>query len=198
MIKVLVNDSFKKYLLNQPAEYRKKVRQKFEYLEIGYWEGGLNVKKLKSLAGNKAVFEARRDRANRILFTLGTEEENASSTPSLLIYIWGIIVHDQVSQKSKNILPSNVPFLQFRPYQEEVMDESPLEELEETYFTQESITQKISDDSATQRWHFLDEENWQRIQDYRQDEFELQLYLTPEQQEVLTRPLPLLMRKSTN
>jgi len=55
MIKVLINDCFKKYLLNQPSEYRKKVRQKFEYLEIGYWEGGLNVKKLKSLAGRLFV-----------------------------------------------------------------------------------------------------------------------------------------------
>ena len=64
MIKILINDCFKKYLLNQPSEYRKKVRQKFEYLEIGYWEGGLNVKKLKSLAGNKAVFD---NQGNQIL-----------------------------------------------------------------------------------------------------------------------------------
>ena len=191
MIKILINDCFKKYLLNQPSDYRKKVRQKFEYLEIGYWEGGLNVKKLKSLAGNKAVFEARLDRSNRILFTLGNDKENGAS--NLLVYVWGIVAHDAVSHKSTNILPANVPFLQFKPYQKESMDEILLEDLSDSYFTQESITQKISDDSASQRWHCLDEENWQRIQSYQQDELQLQLYLTPEQQEVLARPLPLLV-----
>jgi superfamily I DNA/RNA helicase/tetratricopeptide (TPR) repeat protein len=190
MIKVLINDSFKKFLINQPPEYRRKVRQKFEYLEIGYWEGGLKVKKIKSLASNKAIFEARLDRANRILFTLGTDKENASE--NLLIYIWGIVGHDDISHGSRNI-PTNVPFLQFKPYEEESSKETLFEDLEEAYFTQESITQKVADDSASQRWHFLEKEDWQRIEDYREDDFELALYLTPEQQEVLNKPLPLLV-----
>lgn len=193
MIKVLINDSFKKYMLSQPPAYREKVRQKFEYLEIGYWDGGLNVKKLKSLAGQKTVFEARLDRGNRILFTVGPEEGNGASSRTLLVYVWGIVVHDRVSRKSQDILPSDVPFLQFKPYHEEIMDESPLEDLDATYFTQESITQKISDDSATQRWHLLDEESWGRIQGHQEDTFELQLYLTPKQQAVLSQPLPILV-----
>lgn len=87
MIKVLINDSFKTFLINQPPAYRRKVRQKFEYLGIGYWEGGLKAKKVKSIARNKAVFEARRDRANRILFTLGSDKENSSE--HVLIYVRG-------------------------------------------------------------------------------------------------------------
>lgn len=193
MIKVLINDSFKKYMLSQPHTYRKKLRQKIEYLEIGYWDGGLNVKKLKSLAGQKVVFEARLDRANRILFTVGHEEENGASSGALLVYIWGIVVHDRVSRKTKGILPGNVPFLQFKPYHEESIGEISLENLDAAYFTQESITQKISDDSATQRWHLLDEESWGRIQDHQEDTFELQLYLTPKQQAVLNQPLPTLV-----
>ncbi|MFQ6114126.1 MAG: UvrD-helicase domain-containing protein [bacterium] len=190
MIKVLINDSFKKFLINQPHEYRRKVRQKFEYLEIGYWEGGLKVKKIKSIASNKAIFEARLDRANRILFTLGSDKEQVDQ--HLLIYIWGIVSHDDISHGSKNI-PKNVPFLHFKPYEEETIQETLLEDLGKFYFTQESITQKVTDDSATQKWHFLGKEDWQRIEDYREDDFELALYLTPEQQDVLNKPLPLLV-----
>ncbi|MFQ5707823.1 MAG: UvrD-helicase domain-containing protein [bacterium] len=190
MIKVLINDSFKKFLINQPPEYRRRVRQKFEYLEIGYWEGGLKVKKIKNIASNKAIFEARLDRANRMLFTLGTGNEGSGQ--NWLIYIWGIVSHDDISHGSQHI-PNNVPFLQFKPYEEESLKETLLEDLEKFYFTQESITQKVTDDSATQKWHFLGKEDWGRIEDYRQDDFELALYLTPEQQEVLNKPLPLLV-----
>ncbi|MFQ5639372.1 MAG: UvrD-helicase domain-containing protein, partial [bacterium] len=190
LIKVLINDSFKKFLINQPSEYRRKVRQKFEYLEIGYWEGGLKVKKIKSIASNKAIFEARLDRSNRILFTLGSEKENSSE--NVLIYIWGIVSHDDISHGSKNI-PKDVPFLQFKPYEQESLEESLLEDLEKSYFTQESITQKVADDSATQKWHFLAKQDWERIEEYHKDDFELALYLTPEQQEVLNKPLPLLI-----
>lgn len=192
MIKVLINDSFKKFLIQQPPEYRRKVRQKFEYLEIGYWEGGLKVKKIKSIASNKAIFEARLDRANRILFTMGSEPETGASGPALLIYVWGIVSHDDISRGSKNI-PANVPFLQFKPFQEESLAETLLEDLEQSYRTQESITQKVLDDSATQRWYFLNEENWKRIEDYRQEDFELALYLTPEQEDILNKPLPMMV-----
>jgi tetratricopeptide (TPR) repeat protein len=191
-MKVLINDSFKKFLISQPGEYRNKVRQKFEYLEIGYWDGGLKVKKIKSLTGHKAVFEARLDRANRILFTLGKEGNNDSTPRNSLIYIWGIASHDDVPSKSRSI-PSNVPFLHFEPYEEQPMKELSLEELDASYYSQESISQKIADDSAAQKWHFLDEKNWDRIEAYHQDDFDLALHLTPEQQAILTRPLPLLV-----
>ncbi|RMD93234.1 MAG: hypothetical protein D6814_15910, partial [Calditrichaeota bacterium] len=192
MVKVLINEAFKKYLLTQPPKFRQKVHQKFEFLEIGYWDGGLKVKKIKSVGGPKAVFEARLDRANRILLTLGTEPD-PSSAPAILVYVWGIVCHDDVSRKSRQILPENVPFLQFKPYQEQTLDGVQLETLEPTFFTQESITQKIADDSATQKWHFLDEANWERIENYQQHEFEMQLYLTPEQLATMEKPLPLLI-----
>ncbi len=192
MIKVLINDSFKKFLIQQPPDYRRKVRQKFEYLEIGYWEGGLKVKKIKSIASNKTIFEARLDRANRILFTMGSEPEIGAPGPALLIYVWGIVSHDDISRGSKNI-PANVPFLQFKPFQEESIAETLLEDLEPSYRSQENITQKVLDDSATQRWYFLNEENWQRIEDYRQEDFELALYLTPEQEEIMNKPLPMMV-----
>ena len=190
MIQILINEAFKKYLLQQSLAYRKKIRQKFEYLEIGYWDGGLKVKKIKGVSGTKAVFEARLDRSNRLLFTLGTEK--TGNDLALLVYLWGVVGHDDISTKSRHI-PRNVPFLQFQPLDEKELRDSSFEELTEEYYTQESITQKIADDSATQKWHFLDQANWERIEKYRQDEFEMALYLTPEQQAVLEKPLPILV-----
>ncbi|MDQ7054866.1 MAG: UvrD-helicase domain-containing protein [candidate division KSB1 bacterium] len=190
MVKILINEAFKKYLIHQPAAFRRKVRQKFEYLEIGYWDGGLKVKKIKGVSSTKAVFEARLDRANRLLFTLGTEYDG--DQPVLLVFVWGIVGHDDIAAGSRRI-PTDVPFLQFKPLQELSLDEANIEELSDEYRTQESITQKIADDSATQKWHFLDKANWDRIEKYQQDEFEMELYLTPEQRAILNRPLPVLV-----
>ncbi|MCP5050016.1 MAG: UvrD-helicase domain-containing protein [bacterium] len=189
MIQVLINDTVKKYLIKQPAAVRKKIRTKFEFLESGMWDGGLRVKKLKGLS-SKFVFEARMDKANRILFTLGhTPDDNQT----LLIYVWGISVHDDVSRKSKTIIPHNVPFLQFSDYEEKEMDNLDMEELDGEYFTQESITEKVNDESGSQRWYRLDEPEWERIQMYRRDDLELFLYLTGEQKEILKTPLPLMI-----
>ncbi len=190
MVKILINDAFKKYLIRQPADFRRKLRQKFEYLEIGYWDGGLKVKKIKGVSSTKAVFEARLDRANRLLFTLGTENEQGRR--GLLVFVWGVVSHDDIAAGSRRI-PADVPFLQFKPLDKQTLDDTSIEELGEEYRTQEGITQKIAEDSATQKWHFLDQANWDRIEKYRQDEFEMTLYLTPEQKRILDRPLPILV-----
>ena len=189
MIKVLINDTFKKYLINQPIAVRNKIRQKFEFLEIGYWDGGLKVKKLRGTGKAKTVFEARLDQSNRILFTLGKEQANNASLT--LVYVWGIVEHDDISRSRD--LPTNAPFLYFKPYHEEKIEQTPLEEIQDSYISQESITQKVSDDSPAQKWHFLSDSEWDRFKEYQQNHFELPLYLSPKQQDVLDRPLPLLV-----
>jgi len=189
MVVVLINDTVKKYLLKQPTAARKRIRDKFEYLETGIWDSGLKVKKLKGLS-SKYIFEARIDRGNRILFTLGHPPED---NQTLLIYVWGIAEHDDVSRKSKTIIPFNVPFLQFSDYQESSLENVDMEELDPAYFTQEAITQKVNDESGSQRWYPLDEPEWKRLQMYQRDDLELFLYLTPEQKEILQKPLPLMI-----
>ena len=192
MFKVLINDSFKKYLLSQPEKNRERIKQKFEFLEIGTWDGGLKVKKIKGITSNKTIFEARLDRANRILFTLGYDETQHDKS-TLLVYVWGIVAHDDISQKSKNILPENVPFIYFKPYKEELSKELYFNELSEEHLTQESITKKVRDDSGQQKWYTLAGEEWQRVQSYTKDDFELYLQLTPVQSTLLTTPLPILL-----
>lgn len=193
MIIVLINDTVKKYLLKQPKDTRKRIRDKFEFLESGIWDGGLKVKKLKGVS-SKYVFEARLDRGNRILFTLGggtTGTDRAERR--LIVYVWGIVEHDDISLKSRTIIPANAPFLQFREYDETLLEEVDMEELGPAYFTQEAITERVGDESGSQRWYSIDEPEWQRIQMYTRDDFDLFLHLTPEQDEILGTPLPLMI-----
>ncbi|MCU0288137.1 MAG: hypothetical protein MUF15_17290, partial [Acidobacteria bacterium] len=186
---VLINDTVKKYLLKQSRDLRKKIREKFEFLESCLWEGGLKVKKLKGISG-KFIFEARLDRGKRILFTLGRGQMPENN---LIIYVWGIVVHDDISVRSRTIIPNNAPFLQFENYQEIFLENVELDELDSSYFTQESITERSSDESGSQHWYIIDESEWQRIQMYSRDDFDLFLHLTPEQDQILGTPLPLII-----
>ncbi len=191
MIIVLINETVKKYLLKQSALLKKKTREKFEFLETGLWEGGLKVKKLQGTS-SKCVFEARLDKANRILFTLGHHYPSPSET-IMIIYVWGIVCHDDISKKSNTIIPLNVPFLQFHDFKEITLENVEMEHLEPAYFTQENITQKVSDESGCQKWYNLEDKEWQRIQSYSQDDLEMFLHLTPEQEQILKSPLPLMI-----
>jgi len=186
MIIVLINETVKKYLLKQSRDARNKIRDKFEFLESGLWEGGLKIKKLKGVSA-KYILEARLDRGNRILFTLGREQTQENN---LIIYVWGIVVHDDIAARSKTIIPANAPFLQFEDYQETFLENVDMEELEPAYFTQESITERCADESGSQRWYAVGEPEWQRIRMYSRDDFDLFLHLTPEQDELLGAPLP--------
>ena len=71
---VLLNDSLKNYLLSLNAKEKQRIREKFEFLENGIWDSGVRVKKLKSVPG-KLIFEARVSKGDRIIFTLGRQDD---------------------------------------------------------------------------------------------------------------------------
>ena len=190
MITVLINDTVKKYLLRQSKDFREKIRDKFEFLETGIWEGGLRARKIRSVS-SKCVFEAPIDKRNRLLFTLGSHGEQAAK--SLAIYVWGVVAHDELLKKSRNIIPENVPFLRFYDYDEVLLEDIEMEELDTSYFTQEHITEKTKDESGSQRWYPVDEPEWKRIQLYTNDDFELFLNLTQEQKDILVSSLPIMV-----
>jgi TolA-binding protein len=190
MATVLINNAVKKYLLNQSLNFRERIREKFEFLETGIWEGKLRTRKLRNIS-SKCVFEALIDKENRLLFTLG--KYRGTSRKSLIIYVWGVASHDELSKKRRNIVPENAPFLEFHDFDELILEDIDLEELEPFCFTQEQITEKTREESGSQRWFAVDEPEWRRIQKYTKDDFELPLYLTPEQREVLESSPPILV-----
>ncbi|MCP4215556.1 MAG: hypothetical protein GY765_12960 [bacterium] len=194
MISVLINDTVVKYLLKQSQETRRRIREKFEFLENGIWDGGLKVKKLKGTSA-RYIFEARIDRNNRILFTLGhpATGNKEADMQVLLIYVWGIVVHNDVDTKSRTIIPENAPFLSFAGYRQQQLEDTDIEHLEARYFTQEAINEKVNEESGRQQWYHVDEPQWQRISTYRRDDMAFFLHLTPQQQDVLHTPLPLML-----
>lgn len=189
MATVLINETVKKYLLGQSKDIRKKLREKFEFLETGLWEGKLRVRKIKSVS-SKCVFVAPVDKKNKVLFTLGADIEGTEK--ALFVYVWGIAAREEPSKKSRLIIPDNVPFLRFQNYEEVLLEDICMEELSSPYFTQELITEKTKDESESQRWYPVDDPEWKRIQLYTKDDFELYLHLSPEQKEILRAPLPVL------
>ena len=108
---VLLNDALKSHLLRLDERARARLREKFEFLENGFWDAGVRVKKLRGMAG-RVVFEARLSRGDRLLFTLGSHRGRTA------IYVWGLVSHDDISAGASRIVPGNAPFLDFEPFEE--------------------------------------------------------------------------------
>ncbi|HPN31570.1 MAG TPA: UvrD-helicase domain-containing protein [bacterium] len=185
---ILLNNSLKKHILNLNEKERKKLRDKFEYLENGLWDSGIRVKKLKGIY-NKVIFEGRVDKSQRILFTIG------KIFSQIGVYVWGIVNHNDISKKANIITPENAPFLHFEQYDENQLDEIVLDDLNDDYYTQESIEEIVKDDYGPQKWLVLNDDEWFRFLQTSKNANELEsfLYLTGEQRDLLNKDLPLLL-----
>ncbi|MFP4082092.1 MAG: hypothetical protein ACLFVG_04945 [Candidatus Aminicenantes bacterium] len=95
---VLINTSVKKYLLNLPVNLRERIREKFEFLETGIWEGKLRAKKLRNIS-SKCVFESPIDKDNSLLFTLG--KCGGTGGENLVIHVWEVASHHELSTKTR-------------------------------------------------------------------------------------------------
>ncbi len=184
---VLLNDSLKNYLLSLNAKEKQRIREKFEFLENGIWDSGVRVKKLKSVPG-KLIFEARVSKGDRIIFTLGRQDDVT------LVYVWGIFKHDDVNKKARSILPENAGFLRFEEESAEETGELSMDGLSCDYFTQEPIEEKAKGDYGPQKWLVLTNEEWNRIlRKPDPDNFDIHLYLTAEQAGILGSDPPMLL-----
>jgi len=184
---VLLNQCLKRYLIGLGRKDKDRVREKFEFLEAGIWDSGVRVKKLKGLSG-KMIFEARLSRGERLIFTLGKHRSQTA------IYVWGLAKHDDITKTAKNVFPENAPFLHFEPEIVEDRAEILLDELPGEYYSQEALEEKSPDDYGPQKWLVLSDEEWKRmLLAADPDNFEIFLFLTPEQRRVLESDPPLLL-----
>ncbi|MBA7605264.1 hypothetical protein ES703_12394 [subsurface metagenome] len=184
---LLLNNSLKTHLLTLKSQEKKRLREKFEFLEHGIWDGGVRVKKLKGVS-DKVIFEARISKAERVLFTLGTQGNSTA------IYIWGIVKHNEISGKARNILPENAPFLSFEPETQEDYPDLSIDDLSHNYYSQERLEEKARDDYGPQKWLALSEKEWKRLLlKADPDNFEIFLLLTSEQRKILETDPPLLL-----
>ncbi len=184
---LLLNDTLKSHILSLQNQEKKRLREKFDFLSNGIWDAGVRIKKLKGLS-KKVIFEARLTRSHRILFTLGKYNKKTA------IYVWGIVDHDNISDKARNILPDNAPFLSFKPEIQEDHPDLYIDDLKENYFSQESIEERAGDDCGPQKWLVLSDEEWNRLLLKGDPEnFEIFLFLTSEQRTILENKPPILI-----
>jgi hypothetical protein len=175
------------------------------HLQCGYWGGGTRVKKLRGHA--KAVFEARLNEADRVLFTVATtatREPPHTPTPHLLV--WDIVNHDAVDRRRFNLEPE-ASFLDFPAVAELTIEEPPLRPeapLADGPADPLTALQTAAEDPAGReelleavRWYMVDPDwvldgsAWQALYDAGAQDLELKL--TREQYEVLYRSGPVLL-----
>lgn len=191
---VLLNDSLKRHVLGLAPDERRRLREKFEFLENGLWDTGVRVKKLKGVA-RRVVFEARISRGDRLLFTLGSREGRTA------IYVWALVAHDdigtaarRVGAAARRITAAEAPFLDFASETEEDLPDLALDAVPRDWVSQEDVDGKESEDYGPQRWLVLDDAEWERIlRSPSADPFELHLYLTREQAAILESDPPVLL-----
>jgi tetratricopeptide (TPR) repeat protein len=192
--RVLVNTAVKEALLRLPLADRRRVREKFEFLEAGLWDGGLRVKKLRD--HRRVVLEARIDHGRRLLFTLGTAVEEGGA-PVRLVHVWALLDHDSVEPTvRRSSAPLDAPFVAFRAVFEEAAGSdagTDLSALAASVFTEEGLEARASRDQGIQQWYELAEPEWQRLLLYSRDELEFQLRLGAEQRAVLASGPPFLL-----
>ena len=184
---VLLNDALKSHLLHLSSRERGRLREKFEFLENGFWDAGVRVKKLKGAAG-RVVFEARLSKGDRLLFTLGDHRGRTA------IYVWGIARHDDISAEASRIAPGNAPFLDFEPLEREERPDLSIDQVPREWRSQEDVEEKVPEDYGPQRWLVLDDGEWRRLlASPDPGSFESFLFLTREQEALLAASPPVLL-----
>ncbi len=183
---LLINDTLKAHIARLHADRQAQLREKLEFLENGLWDTGVRVKKLRGTT--RVVFEARMNRGDRLLFTLGRHRAMVA------IYLWSLVTHDEIAAAARRIEPSSAPFLAFEEIGHEDRDELSLDTLPASWFTQENVEERAPEDYGPQRWLVFDDAEWGRLLASPDPAaFESFLYLTREQEALLATAPPVLV-----
>jgi tetratricopeptide (TPR) repeat protein len=207
VFKVLIHHNLVSELRRAGRELRTQLQKTFERLQFGYWDNGTRVKRLKGVA--RPVYEARINRGDRLLFTVGRGVEQAPPhRQEFCILAWDVVVHDDVDGRARrmNIQPES-GFLDFEPVETLAIDGVPACP-DPDLAAAEALGPALADQNAANadsgladsiRWYELDPDvvmddgEWQALlDDPSLSDFELKLSL--EQAETVFAPGPLLLR----
>jgi hypothetical protein len=113
MFPILLHSNFYKRLRESDPGFRDRVRKTLARLHDGIWGGGTRVKRLAGVPS--AVYEARIDAGNRLIFTAAKSADR--DWPQRLtthLQVWDAVHHDKVSRvaERRNRAP-DAEFLQF-------------------------------------------------------------------------------------
>src|SRR5438094_5642154 len=211
---ILIHSGFYKILRHSQTELRVRVRKTLLRLREGQWDGGTRVKRLVGVG--QAVFEARVDAGDRLLFTaIRAADSDDPARLTTHLQVWDIVRHDEVRRRTRRNLVAEAEFLDFKTVEEFEITEPPPEPaaaLDEVsgdgtepllhFLIPPDGFQSRSDEGITGgvRWYLAPEfmlageSEFQRMID--QAEGELELKLMRDQYEILRAPGPLLLAGS--
>src|SRR2546427_9148472 len=211
---ILIHSGFYKILRHSQTELRVRVRKTLLRLREGQWSGGTQVKSLAGAA--QAVFEARVDAGDRLLFTaIRAADSDDPARLTTHLQVWDVVHHDGIRRRMRRNLVPEAEFLDFKSLEEFEITEPPPEPA--------AALDEVSTDGTEPLLHFLippdgfqsrsgegitggvrwylapelllaDESEFQRMID--QAEGELELKLMRDQYEILRAPGPLLLAGS--
>src|SRR5947208_14879306 len=92
---ILIHSGFYKILRDSQTELRVRVRKTLLRLREGQWGGGTRVKRLAGVG--QAVFEARVDAGDRLLFTaIRAADSDDPARLTTHLQVWDIVRHEEV------------------------------------------------------------------------------------------------------
>ena len=184
---VLLNDTLKDHLSSLSERERQRLREKFEFLEQGFWDAAVRVKKLRGTS-RRVVFEARLTKSDRLLFTLGSHQGRTA------IYVGGSFATTTSPPRRRGSCPAMPPSSISSRCKAMSARILTLEKVPAEWLSQEDVEQKVPEDYGPQRWLVLDDEEWRRLLlSSESSSWEAFLFLTREQEDLLRASPPILL-----
>src|SRR3989442_9274306 len=114
---ILIHSGFYKILRDSQANLRAPVRKTLLRLREGQWGGGTRVKRLAG--AGQAVFEARGDSGDRLLFTAVRAADRDNPEPlTTHLQVWHVVHHHSGTRRARRNLVPAAAFLDFKPIEE--------------------------------------------------------------------------------
>jgi tetratricopeptide (TPR) repeat protein len=112
MYPILIHSAFYKILRESSKAFRARLQKTLLRLRDGNWSGGTQVKRLAAVG--QAVFEARVDAGDRLLFTaIRAADRDDPSRLTTHLQIWDVVRHDGVTRRARRNLLPEAEFLDF-------------------------------------------------------------------------------------
>lgn len=101
MYRVCIEDHAKRELQIKSGRDLDLLDKRIEWLRNGNWKNGTRVKKLKAINRNMVIYEARVDKARRMLFSLVPSLEENNQTEIMIFHL--AVEHDDVIRTARTI-----------------------------------------------------------------------------------------------
>lgn len=168
-------------------------QRRVELLQNGQWQNGTRVKKLRSLNKKRTIYEARVDKARRMLFSVLRSREPEIKA-SLLIFHFEV-EHDKVIHRASQILQDRYSR---KEYELEIDKECSVDDVVEESKNQWQNEEDMYNRHLDQLKSFeLDDDTFLRMlkrKEMNEQQFwDLKLSLSTEQRAILKDPLPILL-----